>query len=37
MRDGFDDLDGMVMMDAMMASPAEPTADERRVDELFGV
>jgi len=37
MRDGFDDLDGNVMMEAMMASPSEPTADERRVDELFGV
>ena len=37
MRDGFDDLDGTVMMEAMMASPSEPTADERRVDELFGV
>jgi hypothetical protein len=35
MRDGFDDVDGMVLMD--MAPPAEPTADERRVDELFGV
>ena len=37
MRDGFDDVDGMVLMDAMMAPPAEPTVDERRVDELFGV
>ena len=37
MRDGFDDLDGLVLTDAMMALPAEPTIDERRVDELFGV
>ncbi len=37
MRDGFDDLDGNVMMEAMMVSPSEPSADERRVDELFGV
>ena len=37
MRDGFDDVDGMVLMHSMMAPPAEPTVDERRVDELFGV
>jgi hypothetical protein len=35
MRDGFDDVDGLVVTD--MAPPAEQTADERRVDELFGV
>lgn len=37
MRDGFDSADDMVVVHAMMAPPAEPTADERRVDELFGV
>lgn len=37
MRDGFDDVDGSVLVDATLARRAEPTVDERRVDELFGV